>query len=157
MKNDEISPDALSTINEALFSFFCVTELSPVYKIQESLPAFSFQDLPLKRAQSESTCSCKKTRCLKLYCECFAKNALCGPECSCKGCKNNPRRAKLRSKAVTKILKKKPEPFLKEGCHCKKTECLKNYCVCFQEGLKCSESCNCTGCKNTNTKYVDFI
>ncbi|KAL7552461.1 hypothetical protein ACHAWF_015717 [Thalassiosira exigua] len=36
-------------------------------------------------------CSCRKTKCLKLYCQCFAASLLCDPRiCVCDGCKNTP-------------------------------------------------------------------
>lgn len=34
------------------------------------------------------TCTCKKTRCVKKYCTCFASGNKCGPECSCEDCLN---------------------------------------------------------------------
>lgn len=34
-------------------------------------------------------CNCEKSQCLKLYCECFAKNELCTKFCNCRDCKNN--------------------------------------------------------------------
>lgn len=33
-------------------------------------------------------CSCKKSSCLKLYCNCFGANGRCGDRCHCMGCKN---------------------------------------------------------------------
>jgi hypothetical protein len=34
-------------------------------------------------------CNCKKSKCLKLYCECFAAGAFCHA-CSCQSCQNTP-------------------------------------------------------------------
>jgi len=33
-------------------------------------------------------CNCKKSACLKKYCECYNSGAGCGPHCKCEGCKN---------------------------------------------------------------------
>ena len=35
-----------------------------------------------------SKCTCKKSQCMKLYCECFAKGGFCGIDCGCVGCSN---------------------------------------------------------------------
>jgi hypothetical protein len=67
-------------------------------------------------AQSESTgkkdkqaCSCAKSRCLKLYCECFAGGKLCVGLCSCVSCANTSAACDKveRGAAVKKLLKKK--------------------------------------------------
>jgi len=65
--------------------------------------------VPLKRERSESIssmdcsmmqsntprlrtedlgCLCAKSKCLKLYCACFAKGKYCGDACKCSGCHN---------------------------------------------------------------------
>ena len=33
-------------------------------------------------------CNCKKSACLKKYCECYNSGGGCGPHCKCEGCKN---------------------------------------------------------------------
>jgi len=38
-------------------------------------------------------CNCKKSACLKKYCECYNSGTGCGPHCKCEGCKNPNTRA----------------------------------------------------------------
>ena len=33
-------------------------------------------------------CNCKKSQCLKKYCECFEGSVFCGGNCKCKSCEN---------------------------------------------------------------------
>jgi hypothetical protein len=33
-------------------------------------------------------CKCKKTKCMKKYCECFSSGVRCGLFCKCDGCEN---------------------------------------------------------------------
>ena len=106
-------------------------------------------------------CSCPKSQCIKLYCECFQAGRKCSEKCKCKHCKNTevesgPNGA--RTRAITNILARCPEAFsptkkpIKKysGLHCKclKTQCLKLYCECFQNGQLCNENCLCINCSN---------
>ena len=75
-------------------------------------------------------CSCKKSKCLKLYCECFKAQRMCGVHCKCADCHNSPRFADIRNKAIADTIAKKPRAFdganVSGACKCKNTACLKN-------------------------------
>jgi Tesmin/TSO1-like CXC domain, cysteine-rich domain len=79
-------------------------------------------------------CNCKKSKCLKLYCECFAARLYCSG-CNCKECHNMPEFEHERDKAVKAAITKNRaafEPRINEehnlGCKCKRSQCLKKYC-----------------------------
>lgn len=111
------------------------------------------------------SCRCLKSKCLQLYCECFSKSLLCGPECSCYQCRNNDLFRDKLEKARDSVLTKDPEAFsnklqivgdieiesklaFKRGCNCKRTMCTKRYCECVLSSVKCSYLCKCENCMN---------
>ncbi|XP_058224704.1 uncharacterized protein LOC131333907 isoform X2 [Rhododendron vialii] len=126
-------------------------------------------------------CNCKKTKCLKLYCDCFAAGIYCAEPCACQGCFNRPEyedtvletRQQIESRnplafapKVVQCITKSPansnvedrnastlsSARHKRGCNCKKSMCLKKYCECYQADVGCSNGCRCEGCKNVYGK-----
>ena len=55
-------------------------------------------------------CNCKNSRCLKLYCECFASGRYC-LDCNCVSCCNNQENESFRQAAVETILDRNPNAF----------------------------------------------
>eukprot|EP00531_Pseudo-nitzschia_arenysensis_P005921 CAMPEP_0116151352 /NCGR_PEP_ID=MMETSP0329-20121206/20047_1 /TAXON_ID=697910 /ORGANISM="Pseudo-nitzschia arenysensis, Strain B593" /LENGTH=890 /DNA_ID=CAMNT_0003647951 /DNA_START=314 /DNA_END=2986 /DNA_ORIENTATION=+ len=56
-------------------------------------------------------CTCKKTKCLKLYCQCFAVKIYCGANCRCMTCNNTPMHEEVRQEAIRTILSRNPTAF----------------------------------------------
>ncbi|KAL4355043.1 hypothetical protein GQ457_06G019620 [Hibiscus cannabinus] len=129
----------------------------------------------VEESASCKRCNCKRSKCLKLYCDCFAAGLYCIEPCSCLDCFNKPVHEKVVLEARKQIESRNPQAFApkvirstdgaldswgetsktpasarhKRGCNCKRSSCLKKYCECFQAGVGCSPSCRCEGCKNS--------
>ncbi|KAL8255915.1 hypothetical protein R6Q59_030982 [Mikania micrantha] len=129
-------------------------------------------------------CKCKKSKCLKLYCECFATGFYCDASCSCHECFNNPDYEDIVEESRQLIASRNPNAFSSKihgliesptsnnvedgdqvkpvagkhrwGCNCKKSMCQKKYCECNQAKVGCSDECRCQGCKNAYGKKADY-
>lgn len=158
-KNISINLDIIKKLN---FSSSPKNSLnpSPSLKSQKSY-SNSFKKFP-KKNKKQITCKCKKTKCLKLYCDCFASQNMCSKSCKCQNCYNIQNYSTIKEIVVKELLQQNPLAFeskYKEidkshvkihlrGCACKNSKCVKNYCECFLVNVKCTDLCRCLDCCN---------
>lgn len=118
-------------------------------------------------ANPSTGCSCPRSNCIKLYCDCFKAGRPCSGICSCVNCKNTTEETRVdgeRIQAIKNTLARNPRAFTggkKEAvpqnpgdivCNCLKSRCLKLYCQCFHKGVTCNEACLCISCLNTTAE-----
>lgn len=102
-------------------------------------------------------CRCVKTKCLKLYCDCFQKGKICKASCACLNCKNTQIESGpdgVRTEMIKNILNRRPNAFQQRikkpdaACACRNSRCLKKYCQCYAQGRACLGKCVCQNCYN---------
>ncbi|XP_010250000.1 PREDICTED: uncharacterized protein LOC104592360 isoform X2 [Nelumbo nucifera] len=163
-----MTPDAKRSASENADRFEEINQLSPKKKRKRA--SHTIEKEGCKR------CNCKRSKCLKLYCECFAAGVYCAEPCACLECFNKPEYEDTVLGTRQQIESRNPLAFApkivrhvtespantgedgnrmtpssarhKRGCNCKKSMCLKKYCECYQAGVGCSDGCRCEGCKN---------
>uniref|UniRef100_A0A0D9Y188 CRC domain-containing protein n=1 Tax=Leersia perrieri TaxID=77586 RepID=A0A0D9Y188_9ORYZ len=86
-------------------------------------------------------CSCKKSKCLKLYCECFHAGVFCSDPCSCQGCLNKPSNMEAVLSIREQIESRNPLAFAPKVIRTEPGQELAG-------GVGCSVNCRCEGCKN---------
>jgi len=89
-------------------------------------------------------CSCKKSKCLKLYCECFAAGVLCDGGCKCLDCSNTADNVEARRQAVAYKLSRKPKAFTQKIVATKQVK----------DGAVHSKGCNCKRSQSQTSRTV---
>jgi Tesmin/TSO1-like CXC domain, cysteine-rich domain len=91
-----------------------------------------------RQDSSDDLCKCKKSRCLKLYCVCFASKRFCTSACKCVDCANSVDSKDMKEAAEQAILERNPEAFASK----------------FKPSVDAPVSFHKTGCKYCSHAYI---
>ena len=83
---------------------------APEMSVGQEQATFTSSSHPASSA-THKPCNCRKSKCLKLYCECFANNRYCGAACACVCCHNVSGFDAIRIQAKQHILMRNPQAF----------------------------------------------
>lgn len=92
-------------------------------------------------------CTCKKTKCVKKYCECYSNKKFC-EDCHCQNCLNKPTYYR------DSYNDKRPSNDI-IICTCSKSSCNKKYCECYKAGVRCNNKCRCLNCQNKSEDNIN--
>nr|XP_034917701.1 protein tesmin/TSO1-like CXC 2 isoform X3 [Populus alba] len=105
-------------------------------------------------------CNCKKTRCLKRYCDCFAAGIYCAETCACQGCFNRPEYEDTVLEARQQKESHNPLAFApKIVQHVTEFHAINVMQACLrrpQANVGCSNACRCEGCKNIHGRKEEY-
>eukprot|EP01083_Nonionella_stella_P198891 729844_1 len=84
--------------------------VSPKRNVKRKISAPKRKRRKPKRSRGRKSCNCRRSRCLKLYCECFSRGDTC-LDCNCYGCHNNDAYVDEREIAISTALSRDSTAF----------------------------------------------